>query len=74
MGICWTRLQEATGADAVLSSTEALFGLSTESNKASKRPLGKLHKGSCPLCRNPEDPQAQGIVEIGAGGAMGMWS
>ena len=69
-----------------LCSAEALLGGVPSPTKqelgkanASKGPLGKLHQGRRPLRRNPEDPQAQGKVEIRAaaapeGGLEGPWA
>lgn len=56
-----------------LCGTEALFGMSTQSNKtgvgqskSEQEALGqsKITQGSCAWCRNPEDPQAHGKTEL----------
>lgn len=73
--ICWTRLWEAAGADTALDpvllpalcGTEALFGISTQSNKtgvgqskSKQEALGQITQGSCAWCRNPEGSSGTG--------------
>lgn len=73
--ICWTRLWEAVGADTALDpvllsalcGTEALFGISTQSNKtgvgqskSKQEALGQITQGSCAWCRNPEGSSGTG--------------
>lgn len=77
--ICWTGLWEAAGADTALDpallpalwGTEALFRISTQSNKtgvgqseSKQEALGKLPRAAVPGAGTLRAPQAQGKIEM----------
>lgn len=73
--LCWAGLWEAAGADTALDpallpalcGTEALFGMSTQSNKtgagqskSKQEAPGQINQGSHGWCRNPEGSSGTG--------------